>query len=233
MRRLLLIPAAVLVLAVAGGTMWIAWQGDALTVKRATGVAAPPKSFSTEIAEGVRLRDFEHFGVDLLSFGACRIEKLKRGGVTLGAFNVLVLDDVTVNLVDSEHQIINPLNTQKDTEKEFKTENGQSTNNAERIDAFIGRFKSVRELTGKKFSGVHINRLTVNRLTDNGSECLFAAELAEGGLGSGKALRLKGCLVFTDGNRGVPVCDARVEVNSVPTLVYRLSDGQENRIPLQ
>ena len=216
MRRWLIAPMVVLALAIIGGTLWVALQSDGLLAKRAA-VPVAAKSFSTEVAEGGRLRDFEHFGVDLLSFGTCRIEKLRRGGITLGAFNVLVLDDVTINLMGPDQSIKH--------KKEI-----QPTDNTE---AFIGLFKSVQGLSGKKISGVRISRLAVNRLTGGGTEHLFAAELAEGGLGSGKALRLKGCRVFTGGNRGELVHDARVEIESVPALAYRQSDGQEKCMPLQ
>ena len=219
MRRWL-IAAPALFLAFAGAAVWTALRGGALL---ANGAGAPVarKTFSTGIAEGFRLRDFEHVGVDLLAFESMRIENLRRGGITLGAFNVLALDGVTVTLAgDQSRAQKSPLATdgEPDVPPPFD---------------FIGRLKSVQGVAGKKFSSVRITRLSVNRLTDGETERLFTAETAEAGLVAGKALRLNGCLVFDGVNNGVPVHDARVEAEPEPTLVYRQSGGREKRVLLQ
>ena len=219
MRRWL-IAAAALFLAFTGAAIWTALRSD---VRLEGGVRAPVarKTFSTEIAEGFRLRDYEHLGVDLLTFESMRIENLRRGGITLGAFNVLALDGVTVTLEgDHSRAQKSPLATDGESDVPLPFD-------------FIGRLKSVQGLAKKKFSSVRITRLSVNRLTDGETERLFTAETAEAGLLAGKALRLKGCLVFAGINNGVPVHDARVEVEPEPMLVYRQSGGREKRILLQ
>ena len=90
-KDILVTAGAAFLLATLVAGVWGSRRGDAwLTGRPSPGLQ---KRYSTEIAEGVRLRDFRHFGVDLLSFKSCRIEKLRRGPVTLGAFNVLVLEE--------------------------------------------------------------------------------------------------------------------------------------------
>jgi len=218
-RQWLFASAMTFLMTVIGATVWIALRGDSLLQHR-TESPARVKTFSTEIAEGLRFRDFEHWGVDLLAFESMRVENLRRGGITLGAFNVLVIDGMTVNLV---------WKSEKKTESTFAT-NGVSPPPSS--SAFIGRFKSIHGLTNKKFSSVRITRLAVNRWNGGKTENLFTAETAEAGLMGGKNLRLKGCRVF-DGGEGIPVCDARVELEPEWMLVYRQKDGGEQHLPLQ
>ena len=219
MRRWLIVPAASLFLAVTGAAVWTALRGGTLS---ANGAVAPVarKTYSTGIAEGFRLRDCEHMGVDLLAFEAMRIENLRRGGITLGAFNVLALDGLTVNLVENRSHV----------QKSSHATDGESA--VPPPFDFIGRLKNVQGVAGKKCSSVRITRLAVNRLTDGETERLFTAETAEAGLGAGKALCLKGYRVFDGGAEGVPVHDARVEVEPEPTLVYSQQGGRAKRISL-
>ncbi len=215
MRRWLIGLAVTLFLAVAGTAAWITVQGDALF---ADGAVTPiaRKTFSAGIAEKLRFRDFEHLGVDLLAFEAMRIEKLRRGGITLGAFNVLVLDGVTVNLAENHSTLAT----------DDKAAGPPSFD-------FIARFKSAKSLTAKKFSSVRISRLEVNRWTAGETERLFTAESAESSLVGGKTLRLKGCRVFDGDGKGVTAHDARVEVEPEPMLVYRHPGEREKRMPIQ
>ena len=220
MKPLLMVSASVLFLAATGATAWIALRGEVLLADRAVTPVAR-KTFSTGLAEGLRFRDFDHFGVDLLVVDAVRIETLRRGGITLGAFNVLALDGVTVNLVKEQSQPHEPTFGRCCEPPISPT-----------FD-FIDRFKNAKGLTEKTFSSVRISRLAVNRLTAGETERLFTAETAEAGLVAGKALRLKGCRVFAGGADGAPVNDARVEVEPTPALVYSQRGGREERMPLQ
>lgn len=200
---------------------WVVLQGDSFLSGRSEGAAAK-KMFSADVAKGVRLRDFEHFGVDLLAFERCSIEKLQRGGVTFGAFNVLVLEGVTLNLTA----------VQAEDSQEPEPVLNEKPGVFSAVD-FVGRFKSIQGLTGKKFSSLRINRLAVNRWVNAKAEPLFIADSAEGGAGGGKVLRLKGCRVFAGGQSWMDVRDARVEVDPNLILVYRLAAGESKRLSLQ
>lgn len=58
------------------------------------------RRFSTRVAEGFALRRHGYYGIDFVRCGKCRIEKRKLGPLTLGGFNVLVLEDLAVVLPD-------------------------------------------------------------------------------------------------------------------------------------
>lgn len=55
------------------------------------------QSFERTVAEGMRLYN-PKTGVDIIRFDACRIEKLRIGVFILGAFDVLCLDGLVLNL---------------------------------------------------------------------------------------------------------------------------------------
>ena len=172
---------------------------------------APQKAFSTDIAENFRLQGFASAGVDFVSFGSCRIEKLRRGAIAFGAFNVLVVDDVVINLMPAD-----------------AAPDGQKTERSTDLlaDTFTrGKFG----LADKKFSSVRINRLTVNRWTpENGVEKIFSATSANGGLAAGgNNLRLEGCVVFENApESGTPARDAVLIFKPEPLLVYQAGNAR-------
>ena len=55
------------------------------------------KRYAFDVAEGFRLRN-PRLPVDSIAFRACRIEKMRMGALTLGGFNVLVVDELVLNL---------------------------------------------------------------------------------------------------------------------------------------
>ena len=137
------------------------------------------KRYAFDVAEGFRLRN-PKLPVDSIAFRACRIEKMRRGVLTLGGFNVLIVDDLVLNL---------PLG---------KSDLGESsdTNEVRHLSSQVGLTAAVRKsvgLGGRKFSGISINGLTVNRITNRGVQPVFTASFAEN---RGKSLVLKGCVVF-------------------------------------
>ena len=209
-------------LAVFAGLVWLS-----VRVSR-EGFAEPArarreKRFSTEVAEGVRFRDFQTHGIDLLAFTSCRVEKLRRGAVTFGAFNVLVLENVVVNLPPEGAAAGN----------NETPEAGGSSQPAETDAAdFISLFKSLQGLTHIQFSGMRIHGLEINRhLEDGQTAWRFAAELAEGGVGIGEHIRLSGCVVYAPDGAVARAGAARIEIKPRPTLVYT-KDGAEQRLPL-
>ena len=54
------------------------------------------RNFTVGLAEGVSVRRHGIYGVDFIRCGKCRVEKRKLGALTLGCFNVLVLEDLSV-----------------------------------------------------------------------------------------------------------------------------------------
>ena len=180
----------------------------------------PVKKFSTEVAEGFRYRDFENFGVDLLAFESCRIEKMRRGAVTFGAFNVLVLDNVVITLPPGD----------KDAEP---SEPGEAERKMDmsNMDDFITLFQSIQGMAGKKFSGMRVNGLSVNRLEDGKTQPLFSAGLAESGIGKGGHIQLEGCVVHSPSGAEEAISSARIELKPAPALVYK-KGGIEQRLAL-
>ena len=185
-----------------------------------TQTSSPTKAFSVNVAEEFRYREFHHLGVDLLAFKACRIEKLRRGAVSFGAFNVLVLDDVTINL---------PTKTSGPDNVETSEDGERWSLNKLNTDDFITVFKRLQGLTEKKFSGVRVNELAVNLLENDKPERLFSVKLAEGGIGKGEHIHLEGCVIYSATGAGETIGPARIELKPTPTLVYK-KHGIEQRL---
>ena len=141
------------------------------------------KRYAFDVAEGFRLRN-PKLPVDSIAFRACRIEKMRRGVLTLGGFNVIIIDDLVLNL---------PLGR---TDLDVSPD----TNEVRRLSSQVGLTDAVRKsvgLGGRKFSGLTINGLAVNRIAGRGVQPVFTAAFAEN---RGKSLALKGCVVFDGAN---------------------------------
>lgn len=137
------------------------------------------KRFAFNVSEGFRLRN-PKLPVDSIAFKTCRIEKMRRGVLTLGGFNVLIVEDLVLNL---------PLGKSDLNES-------PGTNEVRRLSSQVGLTDAVREsvgLGGRKFSGLRIFGLAVNRINGYGVQPVFTAASAEN---RGKSLALKGCVVF-------------------------------------
>lgn len=169
------------------------------------------KQYVRAVAEGVRFREFRNPGVDRFAFEGCRVEKRRSGAVTFGAFNVLVVDGLVLNLPE------------------------ESAGSAEGDSLLKGGFAEgvlrSQGLGQARFSGVRINGLTVNRARSNCVERVFSASRAESGRGKG-ALRLMGCVVNLGGGCVVSVDHARLELKPALALVYR-QDGVERRMEIR
>ena len=150
------------------------------------------KRYAFDVAEGFRLRN-PKLPVDSIAFRACRVEKMRRGVLTLGGFNVLVVDDLVLNLPLGRSDL----------------DDSPDTNEVRRLTSQVGLTDAVRKsvgLGGRKFSGIRINGLAVNRIADSGVQPVFKAAFAEN---RGKSLALKGCVVF-DGEISNNVGDAKL-----------------------
>jgi len=208
------------------GAVWLSFRATRTGGSSHVNAPARATQFSRDVAEGTRFRDFEHFGIDLLAFKSCRVEKLRRGAVTFGAFNVLVLEDVAVNL---------PMGATAtgDGGGSPETGGGEARVAGETgTDGFISLFKSVQGLTHIQFSGMRIHGLAVSRCLADGSLLrMFSAGLVEGGVGIGERIRVSECVVYSPGGDGEAVSKARIELKPKPALVYE-KGGAEHRLVL-
>ena len=168
-------------------------------------------SFDRTVAEGMRLWDSET-GVDSFRFDSCRIEKMRMGAFVLGAFNVLCLDGLVLNLplpMDAE-----------DRERGIGNRERGKKNGA--LEAFAGLLpQSFLKKTGmpvRSFSGIRIRGLAVNRVENRREVPVFAADEANN---RGRTLELKNCRVFADDGSTNFVGVARLVMQPAPALVWQ------------
>lgn len=176
---------------------------------------APVRPSEYEIASGMSVR-YRHLHAESVSFKAARIRRRSMGAFVLGAFKVLELEEVSLNLpLPAEMGAVTPPAGKKLTEK---PENGAKAPAAP--ESQRGKLDKVLEKVGLsgvgRFSGVMIQGLRVGRITETGAEPLFSAKRAET---RGTSLQLSRCEVFRDGKReSVP--EARLEWKDGLRLVW-------------
>lgn len=209
-RRLWLAVAAALFAATLGCVIGIRliWRGGV----RAPDAPFRQKAYSVPVAEGVRYRDHEHLGFDRFAFKSCRVEKRRSGAITFGAFNVLVVEELTVNVPAVP-------------DMKVSSETGAA-------EGFAERFLLSQGFVAGRFSGLRVAGLTVNRCASNRVERVFTAELAESGFGKNEGLKLRECVVSAPDGRAARVREARLVMEPEPALVYQL-DGAERRVALR
>ena len=176
---------------------------------------SPVRPSEYEIASGMSVR-YRHLHAESVSFKAARIRRMSIGAFALGAFKVLELDEVSLNLpLPAEMGAVTPPAGKKLTEK---PENGAKAPSAP--ESQRGKLDKVLEKVGLsgvgRFSGVMIQGLRVGRITETGAEPLFTAQKAET---RGTSLRLSRCVVFRDG-KPEPVKEARLEWKDGLRLVW-------------
>lgn len=140
------------------------------------------KRYEYDLAEGFRLRHSK-FPVDSVFFKSCRIEKMRKGPLTFGGFNVLQVEGLELNL---------PF---PNAEGEYLS----GTNEILRASSQIGLPESVRTCVGLgkgKFSAIQIKGLTVNRIAGETVSPVFSASYAKS---KGKSLELSECTVLKNG----------------------------------
>ena len=180
-------------------------------------VAKPsPPSLDLDLVEGFRLWN-PKTGVDSVRFESCSVRKKRMGSIALGAFNVLYIKGLELNLpLDLEEEMIG------------RRGSGLGDQIAEKV-AFAGLSpKSLMESAGlgsKKVSGIKVDDLKVNRVV-NRSEVVpvFVAEKAKD---RGKSLALTNCRVFADDGSTNFVAKATLKLKPVPVLAW---DGGERRL---
>ena len=168
--------------------------------------AARPSEY--EIASGMSVL-YRHLHAESASFKSCGIRRRRMGAFVLGAYRVLELEDVRLNLpLPAETGAAMPL-----AEKPADGAGDASAPRKWELDRVLEKVG----LSGVgRFSGVKIRGLRVGRITETGAEPLFTAKRAET---KGSSLRLSQCEVFRNGERE-PVPDARLEWKDGLRLVW-------------
>ena len=177
-------------------------------------VKRPPPRLDHNVAEGFRLWN-PKAGVDSVSFESCRVEKMRMGFFALGAFNVLCIKGLVLNL---------PLEEGMSEEVRGKSEEVRGEGEERRgvrEAPFAGLLpKSMMERTGliaKKFSGIKVEGLSVNHVVNRSLVPVFTAETMKN---RGKSLELKNCRVFADDGSTNLVGVARLVMQPAPALVW-------------
>ena len=177
-------------------------------------VKLPPPRLDHDVAEGFRLWN-PKAGVDSVRFDSCRVEKMRMGFFALGGFNVLCIKGLVLNL---------PLEEGMSEEGRAKGEEGRE----KRVAPFAGLLpKSMMERTGliaKRFSGIRVDGLQVNRVANRSVVPVFAAKTMKN---RGRSLELTNCRVFADDGSTNLVARAELRLKPVPALVW---NGGERRL---
>ena len=174
-------------------------------------------NFDRTVAEGMRLWN-PKAGVDSIRFDSCRIEKMRWGAFALGAFNVLCLDGLVLNLpLDAE-------DSEQGSSFAKATEDKSGKRSPDRFgaaEAFARLLPwSFLERAGvptRSFSGIRIKGLAVNRVVDRRTVPVFAADEARN---RGRILELSNCRVFADDGSTNLVGVARLVTQPSPALVW-------------
>ena len=185
----------------------------------------PPPPLDHTVAEGLRLWN-PKTGVDSIRFDSCRVEKMRMGFFALGGFNVLCIKGLVLNL---------PLDAE-DSEGKREVGRGKregssfakATEDKPGKEALAGLLpKSLMERMGlyaKRFSGIRVDGLSVNRVANRSVMPVFAAARMKN---RGKTLELNNCRVFGDDGSTNLVGRAELRLKPVPVLAW---NGGERRL---
>ena len=144
------------------------------------------RNFTVGLAEGVSVRRHGIYGVDFIRCGKCRMEKRKLGALTLGGFNVLVLEDLSL--------VIPPRELAGDS---VKGEGGDAVSARELADG-LGLNEGFLKSQGfrLRFSGLKVSGLSVATL-DAASNAV-PRFVAANGTAERDGLHLAGCGIITN-----------------------------------
>ena len=175
----------------------------------------PPLPLDRTVAEGLRLWN-PKTGVDSVRFDSCRVEKMRMGFFALGGFNVLCIKGLVLNLpLDAEDSGV------KSEECKVKSEGAGK-------EALAGLLpESLMKRMGlyaKRFSGIRVDGLSVNRVANRSVVPVFAAERMKN---RGKTLELSNCRVVGDDGSTNLVGRAELRLKPVPVLAW---NGGERRL---
>ena len=185
------------------------------------------RSLEYEVANGMSIR-YRHLRADSVSFSSCRTRRMRMGAFALGAFRVLELEDVRLNLpLPAEMGAVTP-----PMEKKPMKEPAMRKSKSKSRSPLDGVLEKIGLSGIGGCSGVRIRGLRVGRMTDRGAAPLFFAMAAET---RGRSLVFSQCAVFRDG-RLESVPKARLEWKDRLRLVWPggsldLPDLQETSKP--
>ena len=176
-----------------------------------SGVRRPPEY---EIASGMSVR-YRHLHAESVSVKAARIRRRRMGAFVFGAFRILELEDVVLNLpLPAEMGAVAPPK-EKSAEKPADGAKAPAAPES-RKDQLDKALEKVGLSGVGRFSGVTIQGLRVGRMTETGAEPLFTAQRAET---RGTSLCLTQCVVFRDG-KPESVKEARLHLKDGLRLVW-------------
>lgn len=144
--------------------------------------------------------------------GSVRIEKIRRGPLTFGAYNALLLEnlEITIPLHGNGRIISAALDNAADGGSRDPESPAMLDFNPETF-AFLNP-------GGRSFSSVKIEGLTVSRQTENGTEPLFTAK--RGATGGG-GFELESCVILSGGASNA-VHGAKIRTSGgMPRLEWR------------
>ena len=177
----------------------------------------PPPPLDRTVAEGLRLWN-PKTGVDSVRFDSCRVEKMRMGFFALGGFNVLCIRGLVLNL---------PLDAE-DSEGKREEGRGKIEGQGAGKEALAGLLpESLMKRMGlhaKRFSGIRVDGLSVNRVANRSVVPVFAAERMKN---RGKTLELSNCRVVGDDGSTNLVARAELRLKPVPVLAW---NGGERRL---
>lgn len=174
---------------------WGTWQAIRWSDSMSSSPPTPKeKVFRRTLIEDLRVTRHGVRGIEFIRCGVCRLEKRKRGVLTFGGMNVLVLEDLEVVIPPSEFR-------DGESEQSAKPQDGDDSRAVVRRMGVSDNFLSARGIPFR-FSGVRISGLKVNRL--EGSNTVVRVFTARSAEAKGDGLALDGCrIVRPDGEEKV------------------------------
>lgn len=170
------------------------------------------KVFKRDLAEGIRIGKKGLYGIDVIRCGKCRLEKRRKGPLTFGGLNILVLENL---------RVVVPGDSNVRTQGENAAPSDVEESSPKQTLAAIGLSDSFLKTQGvvPRFSGVRLEGLEVCRL--EGTNIVMAFTAARG-KAVREGLELQGCRVRTP-NGFEFVKDALLRVK--PRLQLSWNDG--------
>lgn len=191
-----------------GLVVWMvfSWEDEARKPK-------PLKSLSSTVAEDVAYYEKgERFPRATCS--ACRVGKLKVGLFALGGFNTLEIDNLVVNIPANKN--INALHVRQ-SRRDATVENGGEHIGEELVEEFD--LKPLLELakTKKRFSGIRISGLEINRTEDDSLVPILRMDELKN---KGRDILLSNVTIYKNGV-AEEVGEAQLLLKPTPQIVWR------------
>lgn len=202
--RILLLSIAFL--GTVGLVMWAVTAYDSSNDRKGTGAY---KKLSGTVAEGFVYRSGRE-PHPRVTCSACRVGKLKVGLVSLGAFNTIEFDDLVVNIPES-------IGGEK-TSDSCEIEGKKKTEADAVVQALnLKPVMAMARVEAKKFAGIRISKLQINKMSSKGLEPILAAGVLKN---SGRRLVLRNVVLHKD-DHPLSVSEVELKINQGVCLVWR------------